>query len=174
MLYSSFPWLFFFLIILRVKIKVAQSCMTLCHPVDYTFHGILQARILERVTFPFSRDLPNPVIKPKSPALQTDSLPAEPQGKPRIMEWVAYPLTSGSSLTRSRTLSSALQVDALPAELSGKEPSCNAGDLGSIPGLGRSPGEGNNYLLQYSGLENSVNHSNGSQRVRHDWVTFTL
>ena len=34
-----------------------------------------------------------------------------------------------------------------------KESACNAGDLGSIPGLGRSPGEGNSYLLQYSGLE---------------------
>ena len=37
----------------------------------------------------------------------------------------------------------------------GKESACNnAGDLGSIPGLGRSPGEGNGYSLQYSGLEN--------------------
>ena len=36
----------------------------------------------------------------------------------------------------------------------GKESTCNAGYLGSIPGLGRSPGEGNNYRLQYSGLEN--------------------
>ena len=35
----------------------------------------------------------------------------------------------------------------------GKESACNAGDLGSIPGLGRSPGEGNSYPLQYSGLE---------------------
>ena len=38
----------------------------------------------------------------------------------------------------------------------GKESACNAGDLGSIPGLGRSPGEGNSYLLQYSSLENSM------------------
>ena len=37
-----------------------------------------------------------------------------------------------------------------------KESACNAGDLGLIPGLGRSPGEGNSYPLQYSGLENSV------------------
>ena len=40
--------------------------------------------------------------------------------------------------------------------LAGKEPTCNAGDLGSIPGLGRSPGEGNSYPLQYSGVENSM------------------
>ena len=38
----------------------------------------------------------------------------------------------------------------------GKESACNAGDLGSIPGLGRSPGEGKGYPLQYSGLENSI------------------
>ena len=38
----------------------------------------------------------------------------------------------------------------------GREPTCNAGELGSIPGLGRSPGKGIDYPLQYSGLENSV------------------
>ena len=38
----------------------------------------------------------------------------------------------------------------------GKESSCNAGDLGSILGLGKSPGEGKGYPLQYSGLENSM------------------
>ena len=38
----------------------------------------------------------------------------------------------------------------------GKETACNEGDLGSIPGLGRCPGEGNSYPLQYSGLENST------------------
>ena len=48
-----------------------------------------------------------------------------------------------------------------------KESACNVGDLGSIPGLGRSPGEGKGYPLQYSGLENSI-QSMGSQRVRHD------
>ena len=62
-------------------------------------HGILQARILEWVASPFSRDLPNPGIKPRFPALQVNSLPAEP-----------------------------------------------------------SPGEGEGYPLQYSGLENSMDH----------------
>ena len=38
----------------------------------------------------------------------------------------------------------------------GKEFTCNVGDLGSIPGLGRFPGEGKGYPLQYSGLENSM------------------
>ena len=49
-----------------------------------------------------------------------------------------------------------------------KESVCNAGDRGSIPGLGRSPGEGNGSPLQYSGLENSTLESMGSQRVGHD------
>ena len=40
---------------LKVKVKVAQSCPTLCDPMDYTIGGILQARILEWVAFPFSR-----------------------------------------------------------------------------------------------------------------------
>ena len=38
-----------------VKVKVTQSCLTLCDPMDYTVHGILQARILQWVAFPFSR-----------------------------------------------------------------------------------------------------------------------
>ena len=47
-----------------------------------------------------------------------------------------------------------------PGSSAGKESACNAGDLGSIPGLGRSPGEGKGYweVLQYSGLENSMDY----------------
>ena len=43
-----------------------------------------------------------------------------------------------------------------PGGSAGKESDCNVGDLGSIPGLGRSLGEGKGYPLQYSGLENSM------------------
>ena len=68
---------------LKVKVKVIQSCRTLCNPMDYRVHGILQARILEWVKpFPSPGDLPNLGIEPRSPILQADSLPAEPQGKP--------------------------------------------------------------------------------------------
>ena len=45
-----------------------------------------------------------------------------------------------------------------PGSSAGKESTFNAGDLGSILGLGKSPGEGNNYSLQYSGLENSMDY----------------
>ena len=43
-----------------------------------------------------------------------------------------------------------------PGGSAGKESACNSGDLGSVPGLGRSPGEGKGYPFQYSGLEHSM------------------
>ena len=56
-----------------------------------------------------------------------------------------------------------------PCGVAGKESACNAGDLGLIPGLGRSPGEENGYPVQYSGLENSMDYTvHGVQIVRHD------
>ena len=51
--------------------------------------------------------------------------------------------------------------ESFPGGSAGKESACNVGDLGLIPGLGRSPGEGNRYPLQYSGLEKSMD--------RGDW-----
>ena len=65
----------------KVKVKLVQLCLTLCDPMYYTVHGIIQARTLEWVAFAFSRDLPNPGIEARSPVLQEDSLPAKPQGK---------------------------------------------------------------------------------------------
>ena len=55
-----------------------------------------------------------------------------------------------------------------PCDSAGKESTCNVGALGSIPGLGRSPGEGKGYPLQCSGLENAMERSMGLQRVGHD------
>ena len=57
-----------------------------------------------------------------------------------------------------------------PGGSDGNESACNVRDLGSIPGLGRFPGEGNGcYPLQYSGLENSMDCiAHGSQRVEHN------
>ena len=62
-----------------------------------------------------------------------------------------------------------------------KESACNVGDLSSSPGLGRSPGEGNQLPTQYSGLENSLDrgvwqatYSPWGHRVGHNWMTFTF
>ena len=70
-----------------VKSLVVQLCLILsdlmdCSPAGSSVHGILQARILEWLPFPSPGDLPNPGIKPRSPALQADSLPFESPGKP--------------------------------------------------------------------------------------------
>ena len=70
---------------MKMKAKLHQSCPTHCDLMDYTVHGILQARILEWVAIPFSGDILNPGIKPRSPALQTDSLLSEPAGKPTVL-----------------------------------------------------------------------------------------
>ena len=65
---------------------VTQLCLTcdptICRPQGFSVHGILQARILEWIAIPFSRDFPDPGIKSWSPALQADSLPFELQGSP--------------------------------------------------------------------------------------------
>ena len=63
-------------------VKVAQSCLTLCNPMDYTVHGVLQARILEWVAYPFSSGSSQPRNQTGSPELREDSLPAELPGKP--------------------------------------------------------------------------------------------
>ena len=53
----------------------------------------------------------------------------------------------------------------------GKESACNAGDLGLIPELGRSPGEGKGYPLQYSGLENSMKVHGVAESDMTEWLS---
>ena len=91
---NNFDWLY-------VTVKVAQLCPTLCDPMDCIVHGILQARILEWVAFPSPGDLPNPGIKPRSSALQADSLPTEPLGKPKSTGVGSPSLLQGISLQES-------------------------------------------------------------------------
>ena len=69
--------------------EVAQSCPTLCDPMDGNLpgsavHGIFQARILELAAISFSSGSSQPGIEPRSPALQTDALLSEPLGKCRL------------------------------------------------------------------------------------------
>ena len=69
-------------------VTVTQSRPTLCNPMDSSLpgssiHGILQARILSGLPFPSPGDLPNPGMESRSPTLQVDYLPAEPQWKPK-------------------------------------------------------------------------------------------
>ena len=69
--------------ILKVKGRVFQSCLTLCHPMDYRVHGILQARILEWIVFPLSRGSSQQRDQIQDSPMQADSLPAEPPEKPK-------------------------------------------------------------------------------------------
>ena len=80
--------------------KIAQSCPTLCDPMGNTVHGILQARILEWIAFPFSRGSSQPGIQPRSPTLQADSLPTEPQGKLKNTRVGSLSLLQGIFLTQ--------------------------------------------------------------------------
>ena len=75
-----------------VKVLIIQSCPTLCNPTDYTLpgssvHEILQAIILVWVAIPSPGGLPDPGIEPTSLALQAESSPSEPPGKP-IMKYI--------------------------------------------------------------------------------------
>ena len=95
--------------------------------------------------FSSSRDLPDLEIEPMSPALQANFLPSE-----NIHILIAV---SGGS--------------------EDKASACNEGDLGSIPGLGRSPGEGNGNPLQYSCLENPMDRGAWRatvHRVEKSWT----
>ena len=99
---QNVPFNFFPILLWRkwkVNVWVAQSCLTLCDPVDYSLsgssvHGILQAKHWSGLLFPSPRDLPDPRINPRSSALQTGPLPSEPPGNLKVkkdisLEWLA-------------------------------------------------------------------------------------
>ena len=116
-----------------------QSCPALCDPIDCSlpgssFHGICQARILKWGAISFSRQ----------DLSNFQRFPERNISQP--VPAVNYPFMKDFSL------------------FAGKESTCNVGDLGSIPGLGRSPGEGKGYPLQYSSLENSMDCSPWSHK----------
>ena len=85
-----------------MKVKVTQSCLTLCDPMDYMVHGILQARILEWVDFPFSRGIfPTQELNKGLLHCRQILYQLSHKGSPRILDWVAYPFSSESSQTRN-------------------------------------------------------------------------
>ena len=94
-------------------------------PQDYTVHGILQARILEWIAFPFSSGLPNPGFKPRSPILQVCSVPAELQGKPKntgvdslsLLQRIFLTQESNWSLLHCRWILYQLSYEGSPVQL---------------------------------------------------------
>ena len=84
------------------EVKVAQSCPTLCDPMDYTVHGILQARILEWVAIPFSRGCPQPRDQTEVSQIAGGFFTSwATRGNPRRLEWITYPFSSRSSQPRN-------------------------------------------------------------------------
>ena len=110
---------------------------------DNTVHGILQTRILEWVAFLFSRES------------------SQPRDWTQVSRITCRFFTSWATredwfFTSLFFLNIQFFIHGFPCGSAGKESACNVGDLGLIPGLGRFPGEGKGYPLQYSGLENSM------------------
>ena len=130
---------------------VAQSCPTLCNPIDCS--------------------LPGSSVSWKSPGKNTRvGTCSLLQGIFPIQGWnpglphcsrILYLLSHQRSPIQTRNCllnwKNVLVLSSFSGGLEGKESSCSAGDLGLIPGLGRSPEEGNSYPLLYSCLESSMN-----------------
>ena len=87
----------------------------------------------------------------------------------RVLEWVAIAF---SPVLYSRSLLITCFIVGFPCGSAGKESTCNVGDLGSIPRLGRSSREGQGYTLQYSGLENSMDCIVHGVTKNQTWLTF--
>ena len=86
-----------------VKVKFTQSCLTLCDPIDYTVHGILQAGRRERVAFPF-RGSSQPRDRIQVSCIEGRFFyQLSHKRSPRILECVAYPFSRVSSQPRNQT-----------------------------------------------------------------------
>ena len=90
-------------------VKFAQSCLTVCDSVDYTVRGILQARILDWVAFPFSREGVHAAAA-AAKSLQLCLTLCNPRDhtvhgilQARILDWVAFPFSRGSSQPKDQT-----------------------------------------------------------------------
>ena len=93
-----------FITVFGMKVKVVQSCLTLCYPMDCTVHGTPQARILEWVASSFSRG--SSQRRGSNPGFlhcRQVIYKLSHRGSPRILQWVAYPFSSGSSRPRNWT-----------------------------------------------------------------------
>ena len=85
---------------MKVKVKVAQLCLTICNPMNYTVHGILQARVLEWVAYPFVQGIfPTQGLNPGLSHCRQILYKPSHKGSPRILEGVAYPFSSRAFLT---------------------------------------------------------------------------
>ena len=112
--------------------------------------------------------------------MQADSLPAEPQEKPKNTLVGCLSFLQGIFLTQGlnwgllpcRQILYQLSYQGFPGSSVGKESACNERDPGSIPGLGRSSGEGTDYLLQYSWASLVAQLVKNPSAMRETWIQF--
>ena len=99
----------------KVKVKVAHLCLTLCDPMDYIVHGILQAGILEWVAFPFSRG----AFQPRDGTQIAGGFFTSWATREAQVYWSGYLIPSPGDRSNPgiKLGSSALQADSLPTEL---------------------------------------------------------
>ena len=126
---------------------------------------------LEAVGRDQKADLPNMQHRGLKARLGSQCLCASYSRSMRTADWL--PSDWGGERTMVQSLELKLTKINLPWRLAGKESACNVGDPGSVPGSGRSPGEGSDNSLHYTCLENSTEEpgglqSMGSQRVGHN------
>ena len=134
----------------KVKVKSASRVRLFATPWTVAYQaplsmGFSRQEYWSGVPLPSPGDLPDPGMEPRSPALHADALPSEPPGTSDV-----------SSQLQFCHLFPAIERMGFPCASEGKASLCNAGDPGSIPGLGRSPGEASGTPLQYSCLENPM------------------
>ena len=134
---------------------VAHSCPILCDPMDYSTPGFpVHHQHLE-----LAQTHVHWVSDPSNHLILCRPLLLLPSNFPSIRVFLMNWLFASDNLPLPQTKASA----------------CSAGDLGSIPGLGRSPGEGNGNSFQYPCLENLMDRGAwwAAVRVGHDWLTNT-
>ena len=110
-------------LLLEVKVKVAQSCPTLCDPMDYIVHEILQARILRSAAFPFSRGSSQPRDRTQVSCIAGGFFTSWATREAQEY-WSGQPIPSPGDLPNPEIEpgSPALQADSIPTELPGKPP----------------------------------------------------
>ena len=106
-------------VLMKRKVEVTQSCLTLCDPMDCTVHGILQGRILEWVDFPFSRGSSKPRDRTQVSHI-ADGFFTSWTTREAQEYWSGWPFPSPGHLPNLgiKLRSPAFQVDSLPTELS--------------------------------------------------------
>ena len=124
--------------LMKVKVKVAQSCLTLYDPMDYTVPGILQARIREWAAFPSSRGSSQPRDRTQVSHIAGGSLPAEPQGEPQNTGVGSLSLLQQIFLTQESNRDLLYGFLCYPGGSVVKSTPTNEGDVDSNPDSGRS------------------------------------